>query len=355
MFAILKLAAALLVAASGLFYLGGPYLVGAPVAFEEVAQRLQNAHSFAYLMTMELPGVKTPVKTQLLFKEPGLLRTEAMPAGGPVIIFDPKAGKRLILDPAAKSAVLLDGSLPGEPKGAGPDQAAGAAEGLRNLASKKGEPVGEKKIGQVQAQGFRVKEETGQETLIWVDPQTKLPIQIEINGKFGGGQPFHSTLSEFQLDPKLDDSLFSLEPPQGYALQKKDINVADDKDDGKPETAVAKLLRMYAENSGGMFPKRIDDWVDIGEKLKGEKIQGPSDPRMLQVVNLVVRVQILLLNSKGHHGYNADGVKLGDAGKIIFWYQPKGKETYRAVFGDLHAADVAADRLPTVEKEQPKP
>ena len=138
MFAILKLAAALLVAASGLFYLGGPYLVGAPVAFEEVAQRLQNAHSFAYLMTMELPGVKTPVKTQLLFKEPGLLRTEALPAGGPVIIFDQKAGKRLVLNPAAKSAVLLDGSLPGESKGAGPDQAVGAAEGLRNLATEEG-------------------------------------------------------------------------------------------------------------------------------------------------------------------------------------------------------------------------
>jgi outer membrane lipoprotein-sorting protein len=355
MFAILKLAAAILVAASGLFYLGGPYLVGAPVAFEEVAQRLQNAHSFAYLMTMELPGVKTPVKAQLLFKEPGLLRSEAVPAGGPVIIFDQKAGKRLVLDPAAKSAVLLDGSLPGEPKGAGPDQAAGAAEGLRNLANKKGEPVGEKKVGQVQAQGFRVKEETGQEQLIWVDPRTKLPVQIEISGKFEGGQTFHSTLSDFQFDPRLDDSLFSFEPPQGYKLQKQNINVADDKDDGTPETAVARLLRMYAEKADGMFPKRIDDWVDIGEKLKDEKVQGPSDPKMLRLVNLVVRVQILLLDSKGRHGYNAEGVKLGDADKILFWYQPKGKDIYRAVFGDLHAADVAADRLPTDKKEQPKP
>ena len=112
--------------------------------------------------------------------------------------------------------------------------------------------------------------------VIWVDPQTKLPVQIEISGKFGGGQTFHSTLSDFQFDPKLDDSLFSFEPPPGYALQKQNINVADDKDDGTPETAVARLLRMYAEKAGGMFPKRIDDWVDIGEKLKDEKIQGPS-------------------------------------------------------------------------------
>ena len=113
MFAILKFAAALLVAVGGLFYLGGPYLVGAPVAFEEVAQRLQNAHSFAYLMTMELPGAKTPVKSQLLFKEPGLLRTEALPAGGPRDHLRPEAGKRLVLDPTARSAVLLEGITSG--------------------------------------------------------------------------------------------------------------------------------------------------------------------------------------------------------------------------------------------------
>ncbi len=32
---------------------------------------------------------------------------------------------------------------------------------------------------------------------------------------------------------------------------------------------------MYAEKAGGKFPKQIDDWVDYGEKLKDEKIQGP--------------------------------------------------------------------------------
>jgi hypothetical protein len=40
--------------------------------------------------------------------------------------------------------------------------------------------------------------------------------------------------------------------------------------------------------------------------------------------------------------------------QIIFWYQPKDKQTYRALFGDLHAADVTLDQLPAVEKPQPK-
>jgi hypothetical protein len=44
-------------------------------------------------------------------------------------------------------------------------------------------------------------------------------------------------------------------------------------------------------------------------------------------------------------------VKLGDAGKIIFWYQPEGETKYRVVYGDLHVGDVSADQLP----ETPKP
>ena len=304
---------------------------------------------------MELPNAKTPVTMRILFKEPGLVRNEVVPAGGPVIICDQRAGKRLVLDPSGKSAMLLEGNMPGEPKGADQDLAASQAENFRNLARNKGEPAGERKIGDVQAQGFRVKEATGYEQVIWVDPQTRSPVQIEISGKFGGGQTFHSTVSDFQVDPNLDDSLFSLEPPQGYALQKVSLSVPADKDDGTPETAVAKLLRMYAEKSGGTFPKRIDDWVDYGEKLKDAKIQGPTDPNMMRLVNLVVRVQIVLLESKKDYGYKPEGVKLGEADKVLFWYKPKGKETYRALFGDLHAADLTADQLPATEKPQPKP
>jgi outer membrane lipoprotein-sorting protein len=354
MYAVLKLAAAVLAAAGGLFYFGGNHLAGAPVSFEEVAQMLQNAHTFAYLMTMELPGTRTPVTERIFFKEPGLARIEAVPAG-PVIVLNRGAGKRLVLDPAAKTAMLLEGNLPGEPKGADHDLAVSEAENFRKLAQKKGEPAGEKRIGNIQAQGFRVKEEMGYEQVIWVDPRTRSPVQVEISGKFGGGQAFRNTVSDFQLDPKLDDSLFSLDPPQGYALQKFSLAVPADEDDGKPETAVAKLLRMYAERAGGQFPRRIDDWVDYGEKLKGMKIQGPTDPSMMRLVNLVSRVQVLVLESRKDYGYKPEGVKLGDADKVLFWYKPKGKATYRALYGDLRAADVPADQLPVAEHPQAKP
>jgi len=353
MFALLKMAAAALIAAASLFYFGGPYLVGAPVAFEEVAQKLQNAHTFSYLMTMELPDAKSSVTMRLLFKEPGLVRSEALATSGPIMIMDQKAGKTLAIDPAAKSAVLLEGKLLGAAR-EDKELATSEAQHLRSLAQKKGEPIGEKTIGKVQAQGFRVKEETGYETTIWVDPQTRLPVQIEITGK-AGDKPFHSIIREFELDPKLDDSLFSQEPPQGYAFSRLNLNEPNDKDDGSPETAVAKLLRDFAEKSAGAFPKRLDDWTGYDRVNPKGTFKSPTDPALIRLVSILVRVQMFLLERKGDYGYKADGVKLGDANKIIFWYKPKDKQTYRALFADLHAADVTADQLPAVEKPQSKP
>ncbi len=257
MFTLLKVAAAVLVATSGLFYLGGTYLIGASVAFEEVAQKLHDAHTFSYVMTMEFPNAKTAITVRQLFKEPGMVRSETLPGGaapanGPIMIMNQKSGKTLAIDPAAKSAVLFEGLLPGPRHEQ--DLATGEVQHLRNLAQKKGEPLGEKTFGKVQAQGFRVKDDTGYDTTIWVDPQTRLPVQVEITGKVGD-TPFHSTMRDFELDPKLDDSLFSMEPPPGYASSKLGLNEPDDKDDGSPEAAVAEAASAILPRTRQMLSR----------------------------------------------------------------------------------------------------
>lgn len=355
MFTLLKMTAAVLVAAGSLFYLGGPYLVGAPVAFEAVAQKLQNAHTLSYVMTMEFPGEKAAVTMSMrfLFKEPGLLRSEALRANGPIMIMDQKGDKTLALDPAAKTAVLLEGRLPGPNRG-DKDLAISEAQHLRSLTQKKGEPIGEKVFGKVQTQGFRVKEDPGFDLTIWVDPQAQLPVQVEMSGK-AGDKPFQSTMRDFQIDPQLDDSLFSQEPPQGYAFSKVTLSDPNDKDDGSPEAAVGKLLRDFAEKSAGAFPQKLDDWAGYDRLTPKGTYKSPTDPALIRKVTVVVRVQMFLLERKGDYGYKADGVKLGDANKILFWYKPKDKQTYRALFGDLHAADVTTDQVPVVEKPQSKP
>ena len=357
MFTLLKTAAVVFISAGSLFYLGGPYLVGAPVAFEAVAQKLQNAHTLSYVMTMEFPDEKSAVTMTMrnLFKEPGLVRSEALAAGGPIMIFDQRAARTLAINPAAKTAVLLEGKLPGA---ANQDKelATSEAQYLRSLAQKKGEPIGEKAFGKVQAQGFRVKDDAHFvfDLIIWVDPRAQLPVQVEMTGK-AGDKPFHSTIRDFEIDPKLDDSLFSQEPPQGYAFSRVNLSDPNDKDDGSPEAAVGKMLRGFAEKSAGAFPKRLDDWAAYDRLTPKGTFKSPTDPVLIRMVTTTVRVQMFLLERKGDYGYKADGVKLGDANKIIFWYKPKDKQTFRALFGDLHAADVTADQLPAVEKPQPKP
>ncbi len=357
MFAGLKIAAALLAAAGGVVLVTNPFPAGAAVTFAEVAGKIQKAHTLAYTQTGRVPDLPNLPPVRLLFKAPGHLRCETVPASGSVIIIDMQEARRLVLKPAAKSAVLLEGRLPGEPKPGSQDFAAASVEGIRKLAEKQGEAVGEKPIGNVRARGFKVVQAPGYETTVWADPQTRLPVQLDVSSPYGD-QTIHSTISDIQIDPDLDDSLFSLEPPQGYTVQRLSLADAADKDDGSPETAIIKVLRLYAENSGGAFPKRIDDWRGYGEAVKGKTLKAVPkslEAEAIRMAMLFARAQVFILDRKADFHYQPEGVKLGDGGKMLLWYKQKGKATYRAIFGDLHIADVPADQLPPAEKPQPRP
>jgi outer membrane lipoprotein-sorting protein len=352
MYTVLKFTAAAMVAAASWFLVPSPLLVGAPVTFEEVAAKLQQAHTLAYTVTTRLGNDASPQTVRLLFKEPGRLRCESVPAGGALVVSDTVSAKKLVLDPFTKTALILEGNLPGESRPGQPDLAATEVAGLRQLGQKKGEPVGEKDLGAVKALGFRVMEGTGLEQVVWADPKTRLPVQIDISGKFGD-KVLQSTIKDIQLDPELDDALFSLEPPKGYALQKQALATGD-KDDGSPEMAITILLRAYAEKSGGSFPKRIDDWGALAEGLKPKPDEAVQATAM-RTANLVARAAVLLYIGKDAYGYRAERVKLGDADKILFWYKPPGKPNFRVVYGDLHVKDATEDQLPAPLKAARKP
>ncbi len=128
-----------------------------------------------------------------------------------------------------------------------------------------------------------------------------------------------------------------------------DLLGMDDKAFMNPEKSAADLLRLFADKTRGTFPKRLDD-IEFKEfeevfamKKEPGKLPGPETLRIIQAMG---RFWMATRALKDGFGYNADGVKLGDADKIIFWYRPEGAAQYRAVYGDLHAADVAADKIP---------
>ncbi|HZW31464.1 MAG TPA: DUF2092 domain-containing protein [Isosphaeraceae bacterium] len=343
----LKIAGAVLASAGGLLYFAGLPPASATAEFTEAARKLQDAQTLSLRETMTIAGQANPATARLFYKVPGLMRAEEEPAGGAVSILDLSRGKVLFLNPADKSAILLE-EPPAQGEGGGPgprrDLAASMIDEMRRLGGKEGQAAGEKVIGNVRTRGYRVKEQ-GQDLTVWVDPQKKLPVQIEISGRTGN-RDFQATFADIRLDPVLDDALFSFDPPAGYALRKAGTKLMM-----TPEEAVVRRLRTYADAHDGRFPARLDDFTDSQKPASTKKPKGAVEPGAFEVAIAAAHVAAFCQKMKDHYGYKPEGVKLGDARTILFWYQPEGQTRYRAVYGDLHVGDVSADQLP----EKPKP
>jgi outer membrane lipoprotein-sorting protein len=342
MLTILKVAAAALVGAVGLFYAAGPS--AAESTFTEVARKLHEARTISYHSTSTVPGLKAPMTMRNFFKEPGLMRVESPTQGEAVTILDAVRGKTLIVIPKLKSALLMEQTKPKDKE----DPATQAVDWLRGLVGKKGEPAGRERIGDVEAEGFRVNEKH-RKLIVWADPKSQLPIRVDVTASFDGKE-VRATLSDFQLDPKLDDAMFALDPPAGYTVQRIKGTAMFD----APETNVARVLRAYAEKKAGAFPKALDlalanEFDAIFPKDKNKNMfQG--DPEVLDLALSLGQALSYKPTLKGC-GYSGEGVKLGNAGKIVFWYQPEGSDKYKALYGDLHVGDVEAGQLP--EKTKP--
>ena len=208
----MKFAAVASLAAGGLFYLTGAPPAGATAAFGQVAQKLRDSATLSCRLAIHLPGRKDPVTTRLFFKKPGLLRVESVLAEGHVTITDQIQGESLAFDPASKTFRLEKLKNYGLPTN--------WAERMRKQGEKQGVAVGRKQVGEIQAQGFRVKDDDGEAT-VWVDPNSRrlLRVEFEESGRARGqNEPIRVgyILTDIDLDPKLEGILFSTKPPDGY-------------------------------------------------------------------------------------------------------------------------------------------
>lgn len=92
------------------------------------------------------------------------------------------------------------------------------------------EELGDRTIGNLKAKGFRCKmnscpifgpnvpDKISSASMdIWCDESTGLPILIEINPKVPAGISAKMVLTDFTINSRLDDSLFDLKVPNGYA------------------------------------------------------------------------------------------------------------------------------------------
>jgi hypothetical protein len=135
--------------------------------------------------------------------------------------------------------------------------------------------------------------------------------------------------------------------PEDLPLDKAEVDFTK----GTEEDFIESLRILSKVLLDGMFPESISTEQYMKQMpLIGEKLaqSGLSKDEAEKLVMTLTRgmffLQLLEIVDKYH--YAGKGVKLGDAEKAIFWYQPEGVEKYRVIYGDLSVKDVAPENLP---------
>lgn len=318
---------------------------GGSVAFAEVARQLHEARTLTADMTTTVPG-GTAIHSKLYYDAADRYRVES---GNTVMITDASSGVLLSLDLAEKRATVLDvHRQPGETRPA--QDPSEFLNQLLHVQATGGKPVGEKDVDGRHAKGFEISQE-GKGVVVWADAKTGEPLRVEMSiHTVPGEKPLTVVMDHLVINPRLDEALFSTRVPPGYAQERIGLNVPA----GKPgEQDVTAFLRLYAADLGGTFPPGLQpaEWLaPLKAKLTtGANAPKPAtrpSPQFLQLLGLSGRVTMFLGTLPHGYHYDCKGVRLGDANKMIFWYQPNDSEQYRAVYGDLHAVTVTASDLP---------
>jgi len=333
---ITKLAAAAVIIVAAVIAL--QQLGGGTPTFAQVIQPILNAQTAIFDIIVGQEEAGGPVIHDMVMGS--RIRRTLSNAPDVVSIIDLEAAKILVLTAPTKDAVYIDlKGLPPIPN---------YMESLRSVITQLQEhpeftveELGRQEVAGQRLIGFLAKHPKAEIT-IWADAKTALPVRIEQNE----GQ-MKVICKNIQFDVPMEDSLFSMDVPEGYKLHQTELDLQ-----GSTEQDFIEGLRIRAEVlGGGQFPDSVavEDYIKeapaIGKKMTelslSEKEQAELGMKLSRHL-LFIR----FFKGEGQWHYAGKGVKLGEADKTIFWYQPKGSQTYRVIYGDLSVKDVAPENLP---------
>jgi hypothetical protein len=103
-------------------------------------------------------------------------------------------------------------------------------------------------------------------TTVYVNPDDGKPVQVEIASPSRG---WTFAYTDIRIDVELDDELFSLEPPPGYAIQDGQTEPVKPVDEmnGKMMAKMMRLMREcmdYTIAHDGKWPATLDDLRTTG-------------------------------------------------------------------------------------------
>ena len=332
-------------------------------AFADVLNQVLKARTVTFKMTGQ-EEEEPPGSTQtIMIMEPGHIRVES--PNGDLSITDARRGEMLGISHKRKIAVLT--TWLNQPAAL---QSQNLIEQWKNLHQNSGKFIGQEKIDGQAADMFIIQEKF-RETTVWADPTTNLPMQIrEItiprpDYLLASQQKQIVTISDFVWNPDLDESLFSMEIPEGYELieMQQDMSEATEQD-------LIESLRLWSTLRSGAFPSKFDGeaFGNLSSKIEKDSQAMLDNQRQLSEQELKEKFEVSdkihqvwrglrfaqQMIKEGNWHYAGDRVQLGDADKPICWWRPKGSKTYRIMYGDLSVRDAEPDDLretPTMEEK----
>ena len=203
-------AAAIIIAVSiGIHYLGGS-IDGASVAWSQVVEQI-SSHT-KYKCRQRVVREQGPQYPTMQIYHLNLQQRRQEVEDGTIHIIDMRGADAITVElyPADKKATVT------KLIGFGPRKDPHITEMVKQFEQESTEKLGTKKVNGKILQGFRHKPTENSDFTVWVDPVTKLPVEIEIKHLNRGQTLF---LDEFEFDFKLDPSAFSTDVPDGYEVK----------------------------------------------------------------------------------------------------------------------------------------
>jgi hypothetical protein len=146
-------------------------------------------------------------------------------------------------------------------------------------------------------------------------------------------------MTDFKFNPKLDESLFSLDVPEGYHILASGVISAK----GSTADDLVLLLRAWSGGNGGVFPDslvNVTDWFNAAMKYDWSR-----ETMDEKTMHTMIGRAFFSLNANQNWAYRGKGVKVGDAERAIFW-KPSARGKYQVIYGDLSVREVEKKDLP---------
>jgi hypothetical protein len=294
------------------------------VAWAGVSESLNRAQTLS-LKVAAYQGKELRTEEKLSCLNTDRMRAESKEY---VVIMDRGQGKLLVLVPQGKHAYA--GTLKDAEKWGTRDW---LADLKRIVGNKVAKEIGDKTFENRPCKGWQVANSEGAVT-VWADQKTAEIVRVEIEAGI-----VRTVMSDFEFNPKLDESQFSLDVPDGYKIVANTSFAAKD----ASEDDLMLLLRAWVGGNGDVFPDSLMDfagWYKAASKYDWSKEKQDEGTMTKAISGAFFR-----LNAKQDWVYRGKGVKLGNSKQAIFWAPVKNGK-YHVIYGDLSIRQVDKNELP---------